>query len=243
MNERARIGIWGAVPIALLHDEKVTFRMLKVYAALASFQGSNDSCFPDRDAISQRSGVEKFAVSKAISALEKLGWVTRKRRPQHHTSNFYQVLFPVSKVADSTTFESLQGGVMHHPKVAESTTFLYMENNKENNTGEKGQTSQDTERVVTYLNEKTGKSFRTKTASTKKKILARLNEGFSVEDFKKVIDLKTAEWLGSPWEKYLRPETLFGSKFEGYLNSVPTEAPGYSSEDPDIFNELYKGEA
>ena len=49
-------------------------------------------------------------------------------------------------------------------------------------------------------------------------IHARCEEGFTVDDFKKVIDKKCAEWMGTDWEKYLRPETLFGTKFEGYLN-------------------------
>lgn len=45
-----------------------------------------------------------------------------------------------------------------------------------------------------------------------------MNEGFSVEDFKTVIDKKYNDWKGTEWEKYLRPETLFGAKFESYLN-------------------------
>lgn len=73
--------------------------------------------------------------------------------------------------------------------------------------------------VVSYLNEKAGTSYRTSTAKTQTAIKARLNEGFTVDDFKTVIDKKCAEWLGTEWEKFLRPETLFGTKFEGYLNA------------------------
>lgn len=75
--------------------------------------------------------------------------------------------------------------------------------------------------IVSYLNERTGKSFRASSRATKDKIRARLNEGFTVDDFKRVIDVKTAEWMGTEQEKYLRPETLFGTKFEGYLNQRP----------------------
>lgn len=42
-----------------------------------------------------------------------------------------------------------------------------------------------------------------------------------MEDFKRVIDWKSSEWAGTEMEKYLRPETLFGTKFEGYLNAAP----------------------
>ena len=46
----------------------------------------------------------------------------------------------------------------------------------------------------------------------------RTDEGFTLDDFKQVVNNKVAEWKGTDMEKYLRPETLFGTKFEGYLN-------------------------
>lgn len=72
--------------------------------------------------------------------------------------------------------------------------------------------------VIDYLNERAGTRYRATSQATKAKIQARLNEGYSVDDFKIVIDKKCAEWIGTEHEKYLRPETLFGPKFEGYLN-------------------------
>ena len=77
--------------------------------------------------------------------------------------------------------------------------------------------------IVSYLNEKAGKKFKPTIAKTKSAIHARLAEGFKVDDFKTVIDKKCAEWIGDEkMEKYLRPETLFGTKFEGYLNEKVT---------------------
>lgn len=73
--------------------------------------------------------------------------------------------------------------------------------------------------IVDYLNHKTNSNFRSKSKNTRKSINARLNEGYTIDDFKKVIDNKTSEWLNNPqMEMYLRPETLFGTKFESYLN-------------------------
>ena len=73
--------------------------------------------------------------------------------------------------------------------------------------------------IVDYLNLKTSKSYKYSTSKTKSLIKARWNEGFRVDDFKKVVDNKCFEWIGNPdMAKYLRPETLFGTKFEGYLN-------------------------
>ena len=74
--------------------------------------------------------------------------------------------------------------------------------------------------VISYLNIKTGSSYRATTEANIKPIRARLNDGFTVEDCKKVIDTKSGQWLNNPdMVKYLRPATLFSpSKFEGYLN-------------------------
>lgn len=72
--------------------------------------------------------------------------------------------------------------------------------------------------IVGYLNAKAGTKYRANSTKTQKTIHARLAEGFSLDDFKAVIDKKAAEWLGTEWEKFLRPETLFGTKFESYLN-------------------------
>ena len=62
-------------------------------------------------------------------------------------------------------------------------------------------------------------NYRASSAATQKHINARLAEGYTLEDFFTVIDKKCAEWKGTDMEKYLRPETLFGSKFENYLNA------------------------
>lgn len=72
--------------------------------------------------------------------------------------------------------------------------------------------------VISYLNEKAGTKYRATTPKTQALIRAREREGFTLDDFKAVIDKKCAEWMGCDMEKYLRPETLFGPKFEGYLN-------------------------
>ncbi|CCG89849.1 conserved phage C-terminal domain-containing protein [Pediococcus pentosaceus] len=72
--------------------------------------------------------------------------------------------------------------------------------------------------IISYLNEKAGTKYRASGSKTQRLIKARFNDGFNDEDFRKVIDIKVAEWSGTDMAKYLRPETLFGTKFESYLN-------------------------
>lgn len=73
--------------------------------------------------------------------------------------------------------------------------------------------------IVDYLNQRAGTNYRASGKKTKSCINARLTEGFTVDDFKTVIDKKANDWLGTEYEQYLRPETLFGTKFESYLNA------------------------
>lgn len=73
--------------------------------------------------------------------------------------------------------------------------------------------------ILAYLNGKAGTKYRDG-AVAKRHIDARLNEGYTLDDFKSVIDAKCREWLGSDMAKYLRPETLFGTKFDGYLGAA-----------------------
>jgi uncharacterized phage protein (TIGR02220 family) len=75
------------------------------------------------------------------------------------------------------------------------------------------------DRIIKHLNQKCGTNFRSSSQVTKKLIQARWNEGFRLDDFLTVIDKKSAEWLNTSMAEYLRPQTLFGTKFEAYLNT------------------------
>lgn len=77
--------------------------------------------------------------------------------------------------------------------------------------------------IVAYLNSKAKTAYRATTENTIKHISARMAEGYIEEDFKTVIDKKCAEWLGTEFERFLRPDTLFGTKFESYLNGKVSE--------------------
>ena len=84
--------------------------------------------------------------------------------------------------------------------------------------------SEAAKKVIDYLNKKAGTAYKASSDKTKKLIGARLNEGFTEEDFYTVIDNKVAEWGKPPRERekdmrpFIRPVTLFGTKFEAYLN-------------------------
>ena len=92
--------------------------------------------------------------------------------------------------------------------------------------------------VIAYLNDKTGRSYRLG-KKARGLIRARLDEHYTVEDFKRVIDNMTEQWRGTEWEQYLRPSTLFApSHFDEYLNGpgkTKKESSGYGF-DADKYN-------
>jgi uncharacterized phage protein (TIGR02220 family) len=102
-------------------------------------------------------------------------------------------------------------------------------------TQSKGTKVKEVKEIILYLNKKAGTSFRETSQKTKDLIQARFNEDFTLENFFTVIDNKVTEWLGGDMQKYLRPETLFSNKFEGYLNQkiISKKPPDYS--DPDRY--------
>ena len=77
--------------------------------------------------------------------------------------------------------------------------------------------------ICEHLNLRTNSNYRHTTKKTRDLIKARFNEGYTLEDFKIVIDKKCVEWMNTDMQKYLRPETLFGTKFESYLNQYVKE--------------------
>ena len=101
--------------------------------------------------------------------------------------------------------------------------YIYSPAEPDNST-KKIDKSKQVKAIVQFLNEKTGSHYRASSAKTKKLIHARLKEGFTVDDFEKVIVKKCKDWKNdSKMAKYLRPETLFGTKFEGYLNEFDSK--------------------
>ena len=97
--------------------------------------------------------------------------------------------------------------------------------------------------IVDYLNEKANTSFRPSAEYAKTHIRARLREGFTVDDFKAVIDGRVKAWANDPkMSEYLRPQTLFGTKFESYLNASKAKPKTDEEEWDELFEEYARYE-
>ena len=94
--------------------------------------------------------------------------------------------------------------------------------------------------IIDYLNMRTGSHYKYNNENTREHIKARLQEGFTVEDFKTVIDKKCVEWMNTDSQKYLRPDTLFRpSKFESYLNQQVKVTSKNFNLSTETINELF----
>lgn len=174
-------------------------------------------------------------VTSEIKLMNRWGWSKTKLR------NFLKLLESekmITKVVDrkKTTISIVNYKVYQGSEDQEKTTEKPQEDqektiekpqedtNKNDNNEKNDKNNIMVAEIISYLNEKTGKNFKSGVAKNRDLIKARLKEGYSLEDFKKVIDIKVAEWLNDEaMSKFLRPETLFSNKFEGYLNQKPKQ--------------------
>ena len=138
-----------------------------------------------------------------IKAMEKKGYIKTIKKAAKGTAPIYKIV----KI-EELGYQKKTKGYQRETKGYQKSTNSN-DNDNDNNIYS---------RVIDHLNVKASKSFKYTTKKTKSCIDARIREGFKEEDFLKVIDIKTKEWKDNPdMSKYLRPETLFGTKFESYL--------------------------
>ena len=159
-------------------------------------------------------GVSKPTIIKALKDLVESELLIRREEIINGVQfNRYKANLPLLKKLNGGSKEILTGEV----KNLEQGSKESLPNNKENN---KSLDKEIYKSIIDRLNQKAGTNYRDSSKSTRSLINARLAEGYTLEDFFIVIDKKCADWKGDPkMEQYLRPATLFGSKFENYLNA------------------------
>lgn len=155
------------------------------------------------------------ATRTAIKELEEHGYLIRRPiRKNGRICDWEYLIFENPQDGNQVVGEL----VVENQQVENQTQL----NNNKSTTKELKPKKSNTEiyiAVINRLNEKAGTNYRASSKATQGHINARIAEGYTLEDFYSVIDKKCAEWGGTDFAKYLRPETLFGSKFENYLNA------------------------
>lgn len=206
-----------------LRDKSLSWKAKGVLSDMLSLPDDWDYSL---DGLSTLSSDGMSATRSAIKELEEHGYLMRKPIREK------------GKIVDweYTIFEKplVEKPLVENPQVEKPQVEKPLVENRTQLNTNKLNTKELIEEIINYLNSRTGSSYRATTPKTKSLIKSRLSEGFDVEDFKRVIDNKTASWKGTEWEKYLRPETLFGTKFESYLNENQTATSKQQADDTDI---------
>lgn len=154
-------------------------------------------------------GIKYYSISYIKKIIDKLVIDGRLKKEETELGT----LFTIVNYSLYQGFERFEKNTQEQNKNSIRTEQEQDENNKNKDNND------NYVYIVEYLNYRTNKNFKLNSKITQKYIDARLNEKYTLEDFKKVIDIKVSHWLGDPkMEMYLRPETLFGIKFESYLN-------------------------
>ena len=219
-QDRKFEGVW--IPAEFWLDENLSIMEVVLLTEIKSLDNEK-GCFASNAYLSNFFGLSKGRISQLVNQLKDKGYITVKYQREGK-----QIKQRVIRVVSQ-----LNRGINFPKQPIKNPKQGYLENVKENSTSinntvnstdiysqsEPDGVAEKTKTIVGYLNEKTDSHYKATTPKTKQLVQARLKEGFSVDDFKTVIDKKTATWLkDSKMNKYLRPLTLFGTKIEDYLN-------------------------
>lgn len=160
---------------------------------------------------SANTGISENKVRSALTVMKELGMITSKSHAK----------FSVITITKWSDYQGESPADNQHP------TSKPPASNHKQECIKNGKNEQEVDIVISYLNDATGKSYRG-AKTDRSAISARLAEGYTIDDVKRVIDRKAKEWGSDPkMEKYLRPSTLFRpANFEGYVNESSEEKKG-----------------
>ena len=212
---------WFWLENDLVDREDITAMEKLIYMLLARYADKDGKCFPSQEKLCKITGIKDYrTIVKYLKQLEEKGLIEiQKNNGKVNVYYLKNVSTPPTKnvgTKNATTNFATEPPTKNigTPPAKFAGITIHIEKDTKNNT----QYIKEIEEVVNHLNEKAGTKYKSNSKNTTKHIKARLNDGYTLEDFKNVIDKKCSEWLNTDMEKYLCPDTLFGSKFEKYLN-------------------------
>ena len=242
-------GVWIPKDIWLAKNLSWTEKL--VLTELDSLD-NDDGCFATNEYLGTFFGLSKGRISKIISKLAKEKYIKVTLIYKNNRKEIdKRVIEILPRVKSESIYISVEegeqgysqkqlGGIVENDHrysqkqlegIVEFNHTPIVENDQDNNTIYNNTINNTINiniysEIIEYLNSKANTKYRVNNKKTRASINARITEGFAIDDFKKVIDIKSAEWLNTNMQQYLRPETLFGTKFEGYLNQKITKQTG-----------------
>lgn len=214
-------GVW--IPKEIWLDENLNKMQMLLYVEIDSLSSNDRGCFASNKHFAKFLRITPSRASQLVSDLKNKGYIKIKLfyAPDNPKQVIKREIYPVNKLSrvvnkfDDPT-KNINSPYLEYCEESNTGSVIHKSNTY--NVGQPDNAS-IYHQIIDYLNKKTNKSFKATTTKTKQLIDQRIKDGFKIKDFIRVIDIKTLDWLNNDMNLYLRPETLFGSKFESYLNS------------------------
>ena len=253
----------------VIRDERLSWKARGIFVYLWS-QADNWQFYVSEVARHATDGRE--SLQNGLKELEEFGYLKRINRQENKSGRFSGMDWILSDIHNQQAEKPVDGETtkkganitenqsdgeptqresdpMENPSLRNNNNKNYqrqevtIESKQNNSQAQPGDTlTAQRGEIISYLNEKTGKNFKPNASGNKKAIDPRLKEGYSVEDMKRIIDIKYQQWHGQvfsngqPGDNYLKPDTLFrSSKIEGYLNETLRNEPKKESSDFSFF--------
>ena len=248
---------YGYSPKKITRDASLSIEAKAIYAYLASFADEEGKAYPGIELICHELNISENRFHKHKKQLIDHGYISvyRERKESGWGNNIYCLSgYSVTRQNVGIRNEGIQNvgiqnvGIQNVGIGNEGTiiTSLINTNLINTNLNKKELVEQKPDpipyrEIIDYLNQKAGKSFKHSAAGNKKVIKARWNEGYKLDQFKRVVDNKCQDWLNDEkMSQYLQPSTLFGNKFDQYLNQRKGNSNGtpQKSEEALMMDEL-----
>lgn len=211
MNEKPNY--YAIIPAEVRYDNTLRPNEKLLYGEITALAQKTGECWASNKYFCDLYNVKTNAIAVWIRHLKEKGYINIEYK--YKGKEIQQRIIKIGAIQKDTTYYSKEYEGIH--KKIPPTIQKDKENNKNiNNTSINN--IYIVEQVIKHLNEITNSNYKSATRTTREKIIARLNEGFTLDDFIVVIDKKYWDWKDTKFEQYMRPETLFGTKFESYLN-------------------------
>ncbi len=236
-NVQKKPDYFTIMPAVIRYDNRLRANEKILYSEILTLSRKNGYCYASNKYLSELYGVSTTIISKWISNLIKYGYLISENEYKAGTNYILRRKLYPANVNDILNKSSIYMEQMFNDHIEQkfndhieqkfkdnNTSINKMNNNKSNNSRAEPDNASKIpyKEIIEYLNKKADRDYRATSDKTRSLIKARVNEGFTLDDFKTVIDNKVLSWKGkADWDKYLRPQTLFGNKFESYLNEKP----------------------
>ena len=231
---------YAIIPANIRYDRSLPANAKLLYGEITALCNERGFCWAGDKYFADLYGVSKTTVQNWVKALYDRKYISKeivyKEGTKEILHRYIRILeYPIQENLGTPIQENL--GTPIQENLRDNNTLI---NTTVNNTNNKDHMSSKPDSIpysdiIKYLNEKADRSFKV-TNKWKDLIKARWNEGQRYDDFIKVIDVKTSQWLQDPkMSNYLRPETLFSNKFDSYLNEQLEPERESNSNSPVVF--------